>query len=124
MGKRLNTIDHQGLNVPGPIYNIESTMLDKNKNLSIYVRRNSTKICPSRTCYPRKTKHSLVDIESKFKSSSETSFITCKGGKNLGQSGPLPRQSQSKRSFQKDAKSQNPGPGYYESFSSFIDDNV
>lgn len=99
-------------------------MLDKNKNLSIYVRRNSTKICPSRTCYPRKPKHSLVENGSKHKSPSESSFITYKGGKNLGQSGPFPRQSQSKRSFQKDAKNQNPGPGYYESFSSFIDDNV
>lgn len=125
LGKRLKTEDKEKASVPGPIYNIESTMLDKNKNLSIYVRRNSTKICPERTCYPRKTAKDMSWVsQSKARCPSENSFITRKGGKVLGQTGPFPKQSREKRLFQREEKNDNPGPGYYSSFSSFIDDNV
>lgn len=54
------------METPGPIYTIESTMLDKNKHLSIYVRRNSTKICGSNTM-PRKPKNTTQPISEKVK---------------------------------------------------------
>lgn len=40
---------------PGPIYKIESTLLDEKKVLSIYRKKNSIRMCPARSVLCRKT---------------------------------------------------------------------
>lgn len=44
MRKRIETVPSESTETPGFIYSVDSTMLDKNKVLSIHVRRNSTRI--------------------------------------------------------------------------------
>jgi hypothetical protein len=86
-------------------------MLDKNKYLSIYVRRSSTKLYPTRTVFSRKKKTEETTQYTRTKVVNENAFITRKGRKTLGHEGPFAIQASEKRLFQRSFTEANPGPG-------------
>ena len=120
MRKKTAPTENNQEDVPGPIYKIDSTLLDQNKHLSIYIRRNSTKICQPRNCFSKKLGKTITEpVGSLEDEKVPTRFISSKGRRTIGHNHPNILMSKSRRTSGFLINSNTPGPGQYQSFSEF-----